>query len=125
MCSPTSMSPHASSTSTRRDPTAGVAAATAPAVTKVTQRARFARTALALSIRCQLDGMSEMAALSATAGTAAPAPAAAPATASGGCEPRKSADRARISTSPGQMKHAPPNSAPTVPRSLHAQKIAS
>ena len=75
-------------------------------------------------MRAQLAGTRPLAALSATAGTAAPAPAAAPRTQSGGRWARKSADSARISTRPGTMKQAPPTIAPSVPRSLQAQKIA-
>ena len=77
--------------------------------------------------RCasELAGTSPHAAFSATAGTAAPAPAAAPRTQSGGWVARKTTERAKISTSPGTMKHSPPRRAPAGPRSRQAQKMAS
>ncbi len=72
-------------------------------------------------MRFQLAGASPHAAFSATAGTAAPAPAAAPRTQSGGWLAKNTAERARISTSPGTMKHSPPKMAPAGPRSRQAQ----
>ena len=62
-----------------------------------------------------------MAALIATTGTAAFAPPAAPLIHRGGWAARNTADRARITISPGTMKQLPPTSAPRGPRSRHAQ----
>ena len=64
-------------------------------------------------MRFRLAGTRPQAALRATAGTAAPAPAAAPRIQLGGSASKNTADRARMSTSPGTMKHSPPKIAAT------------
>ena len=108
------------------------AAATAPAIRYPVHRtcAPRPRPAVACPLpsgprpraaRRQLAGASPIAAPSATAGTAAPAPAAAPLTHRGGWAARNSADRARMTISPGTMKQNPPTRAPSGPRSRHAQ----
>ena len=76
-------------------------------------------------VRRQLAGISPRAAFRATAGTAAPAPAAAPWIHSGGFAAKKTAERAKMITSPGTMKQMPPISAPGRPRSRQAQKMAN
>ena len=78
-----------------------------------------------LAARRRLSGIRLEPAWSATAATAAPAPAPAPLIQRGGEPERKSAASARIRSSPGTMKQAPPTSAPMRPRSRQAQKIAS
>src|SRR5580693_9615325 len=107
-------------TSTRNGP---ISAAATPPIRR--KAAHLARAGRAAPILRQLAGARPMAALSATAGTAASAPAAAPLIQTGGWAARKTADNARMTISPGTMKHAPPTSAPRGPRSRHAQKIAS
>ena len=84
----------------------------------MTQRTCSARS---VPIRFQLAGTSRQEVFSATAGTAAPAPAAAPRIQAGGWLAKKTADSARISTSPGTMKHTPPRTAPTAPLRRQAQ----
>src|SRR5438270_8067636 len=111
----TSTNPQPSRTSTSHGPMVAPAATPAPAYSP--QRYRPARPAPA---RSQLAGTSPAAAYRATAGTAAPAPAANPVTAAGGWAAGTTAERTRMSTSPGTMKHKAPTSAPGMPRRSQA-----
>src|SRR5262249_34191735 len=115
-CHATSTTPQPTSTRTSHGPTAPAPAPPRPAQTPQRQRA---------AARRQLSGTSPTPARTATAATAAPAPAPAPRTQSGGDPARNRADSARMATSPGTMKAAPPTIAPNGPPTRQAQKIAS
>jgi hypothetical protein len=115
--------PHPSRTRTSQGPI--VAAAAPPASRYPTQRRREARTGSRADARFQLGTSSDHPACTATAATAPPAPAPAPRTHSGGVPARNSAARTRMRISPGTMKASPPTTAPSLPRTRHAQKIAS
>jgi len=115
--------PQPSRTRTSQGPI--VAAAAPPASRYATQRRREARTGSRADARFQLGTSSDHPACTATAATAAPAPAPAPRTHSGGAPARNSAARTRMRISPGTMKASPPTTAPSLPRTRHAQKIAS
>src|SRR6185437_6520286 len=75
--------------------------------------------------RRQLGTSSDQPAWTATAATALPAPAPAPRTQVGGEVARNKADSARMTIRPGTMNAAPPASAPSLPRTRHAHKIAN
>ncbi len=72
-------------------------------------------------MRRQIGPARSVPARTATAATAAPAPAPAPRSHVGGADPRNAADSGSMMSTAGRTKHAPPTSAPTVPRSRHAQ----
>jgi len=115
--------PHPSRTRTSQGPI--VAAAAPPASRYPAHRRREARTGSRVDARFQLGTSRDHAACTATAATAAPAPAPRPRTHSGGVPARNSAARTRMRISPGTMKARPPTTAPSRPRTRHAQKIAS
>ena len=115
--------PHPSRTSTSHGPI--VAAAAPPASRYPAQRRREARTGSRADARFQLGPSRLHPAWTATAATAAPAPAPRPRIHSGGAPARNSAARTRMRISPGTMKASPPTTAPSRPRTRHAQKIAS
>jgi hypothetical protein len=115
--------PQPSKTSTSQGPI--VAAAAPPASRYAAQRRREARTGSRTDARFQLGTSRDHPACTATAATAASAPAPNPRTHSGGVLARNSAARTRMMIRPGTMKARPPTTAPSLPRTRHAQKIAS
>ena len=102
-----------------------VADAAPPARKYKAHRGRDIRTGSRAEARFQLGPSRLHPAWTATAATAAPAPAPAPRTHSGGTPARNRADRTKMMISPGTMKARPPTTAPSRPRTRHAQKIAS